>query len=530
MGTVGREKIRAIGHSDNTAKRSLTLTYWEIHVGLERILILITRVFMNRHIVESRSLRRLAVIATACAIVGLSTVPVFAATYYWNTTTTGLWTTGANWSNAISGGTTGVPPAAADTVVFNQSAINGSETIQLGVPTTIAGMTFANTGATTITANASGSQALSIGASGIVVNAGAGAVTIGNASNAVPITMTAAQSWTNNSTSGLTIVNNVTNGGFLLTVAGSSSTVSIGGAISGSGGLATSSTGTLILTGQNLYTGTTTISGGALSIGNGGTTGSIANASNVVNGSALVFNRSDAIAYSGTISGAGVLAMRGGGTLTLTGSNLFTGNTFVQNGSLVLTGGTNRLQTGAGLVLGGEATLGKLVLGDGTGASSQTFGFISTSGSGGSIVGGNAATSTLTVNMGIGTNVTFAGVLGGSNANENNLAFTKSGSGTLWLTNANTYSGTTNINGVLGTAPGSATVQVNAATRFGSVSQSLASLTIGAGATVVFTSGATGFSSGEKGSSGGGSALVPEPSALGLLLVGALGMLTRRRR
>ncbi|RLT06564.1 MAG: hypothetical protein DWI23_01535, partial [Planctomycetota bacterium] len=402
---------------------------------------------MNRRILESRSLRRLAVIATACAIVGLSTVPVFAATYYWNTTTTGLWTTGANWSNAISGGTTGVAPAAADTVVFNQSAINGSETIQLGVPTTIAGMTFANTGATTITANASGSQALSIGASGIVVNAGAGAVTIGNASNAVPITMTAAQSWTNNSTSGLTIVNNVTNGGFLLTVAGSSSTVSIGGAISGSGGLATSSTGTLILTGQNLYTGTTTISGGALSIGNGGTTGSIANASNVVNGSALVFNRSDAIAYSGTISGAGVLAMRGGGTLTLTGSNLFTGNTFVQNGSLVLTGGTNRLQTGAGLVLGGEATLGKLVLGDGTGASSQTFGFISTSGSGGSIVGGNAATSTLTVNMGIGTNVTFAGVLGGSNANENNLAFTKSGSGTLWLTNANTYSGTTNING-----------------------------------------------------------------------------------
>ena len=56
------------------------------------------------------------------------------------------------------------------------------------------------------------------------------------------------------------------------------------------------------------------------------------------------------------------------------------------------------------------------------------------------------------------------------------------------------------------------------------------SLTIGAGATVVFTSGAAGFSSGGKGSSGGGSALVPEPSALGLLLVGALGMLTRRRR
>jgi autotransporter-associated beta strand protein len=115
-------------------------------------------------------------------------------------------------------------------------------------------------------------------------------------------------------------------------------------------------------------------------------------------------------------------------------------------------------------------------------------------------------------------------------------SLTKTGAGTLTLNGDQLYNtlvtsgGTTNINGVLGTGTGTASVQANATTRFGSVSQSLASLTIGAGATVVFTSGATGFSSGEKGSSGGGSALVPEPSALGLLLVGALGMLTRRRR
>ena len=115
-------------------------------------------------------------------------------------------------------------------------------------------------------------------------------------------------------------------------------------------------------------------------------------------------------------------------------------------------------------------------------------------------------------------------------------SLTKTGAGTLTLNGDQLYNtlvtsgGTTNINGVLGTGTGTASVQANATTRFGSVSQSLASLTIGAGATVVFTSGAAGFSSGEKGSSGGGSALVPEPSALGLLLVGALGMLTRRRR
>jgi autotransporter-associated beta strand protein len=115
-------------------------------------------------------------------------------------------------------------------------------------------------------------------------------------------------------------------------------------------------------------------------------------------------------------------------------------------------------------------------------------------------------------------------------------SLTKTGDGTLNLGGNQLYDtltttgGVTNIDGVLGAGAGTASVQANATTRFGSVSQNLASLTIGPGATVVFTSGAAGFSGGGKGSSAGGSAVVPEPSALGLLLVGALGMLTRRRR
>ena len=115
-------------------------------------------------------------------------------------------------------------------------------------------------------------------------------------------------------------------------------------------------------------------------------------------------------------------------------------------------------------------------------------------------------------------------------------SLTKTGNGTLTLSGDQLYDtlmtagGTTNINGVLGTVPGSATVQANANTRFGSVSQKLASLSIGAGATVTFTSGPAAFSGSGKGGSPGGSAVVPEPSAFGLLLVGALGMLARRRR
>ena len=96
--------------------------------------------------------------------------------------------------------------------------------------------------------------------------------------------------------------------------------------------------------------------------------------------------------------------------------------------------------------------------------------------------------------------------------------------------------GTTNVNGVLGTAPGLAVESVAGAgttLRFGSVSQTLSSLSIGAGSTVVFTSGtASGALSGGGGkvASLSGSAVVPEPGTLGLLVIGALGVLGRRRR
>ena len=92
--------------------------------------------------------------------------------------------------------------------------------------------------------------------------------------------------------------------------------------------------------------------------------------------------------------------------------------------------------------------------------------------------------------------------------------------------------GTTNVNSALGTG-GASTVSVTGATtlKFGSVSQTLASLTIGAGSTVTFTSGLASFSGGGgKTPSFGGTAAVPEPGTLGLLLVGALGVLNRRRR
>ncbi len=137
-----------------------------------------------------------------------------------------------------------------------------------------------------------------------------------------------------------------------------------------------------------------------------------------------------------------------------------------------------------------------------------------------------------------GNTVTLSGTVGGAG---NTL--TKTGAGTLNFAPASTLTslqdlvannGTTNVNSALGTG-GNATVSVTGTTtlKFGSVSQTLSSLSIGAGSTVTFTSGLaafTGDSGGGKAPSLGGSAVVPEPGTLGLLLVGALGVLNRRRR
>ena len=121
-------------------------------------------------------------------------------------------------------------------------------------------------------------------------------------------------------------------------------TIADGGLGAGVGGmLIKDGVGTLTLTGSNTYTGGTTISAGTLQIGNGGTTGSVVG--NVTNNSVLAFDRSDAVTFGGVISGTGIVQDLGGGTLTLTGSNTYSGGTALDNGTLIAAE-TNALGTG----------------------------------------------------------------------------------------------------------------------------------------------------------------------------------------
>jgi len=94
-------------------------------------------------------------------------------------------------------------------------------------------------------------------------------------------------------------------------------------------------TNKVTLTANNTYSGGTIVSNGVLVVGNGGTTGAIGTNTANVQGS-LLFNRSDAVTFSGGITGTGLVAQVGSGTLTLSGGNTLTGSTVVSNGTLVI--------------------------------------------------------------------------------------------------------------------------------------------------------------------------------------------------
>jgi autotransporter-associated beta strand protein len=272
--------------------------------------------------------------------------------------------------------------------------------------------------------------------------------------------------------------------------------------------------GTLALTNTNTYIGRTNANGGVLLLSSAGAVSAT---------SQIVFN-------GGVIGLGNGDFNRGLDFIGLANSANFTG-----------AGGWAAYTADRTVNLGGAGS--PIVWQDAdTGFNSQTL-----------ILGGSTADKTVTLvnplDLGIGDRTLR--VDNGTAANDAILSgdlsstvasLTKTGTGTVQLNGLQAYdalnasAGTTNVNGLLGTAPGAAavTVAAGASLKFGSVSQELASLTIGAGSTVTFTGGSA---SGAFTSSGGGSkapsfgsAVVPEPGTIGLLLVGALGMLNRRRR
>ncbi|MGO4739930.1 autotransporter-associated beta strand repeat-containing protein [Bosea sp. 2KB_26] len=196
-------------------------------------------------------------------------------------------------------------------------------------------------------------------------------------------------------------------GALVVNATGAGAGLVLSGAVSGTGTLTKTGTGSLQLTANNTYTGLTTVSAGTLYVGFGTTTGSIAGdiVNNAPTGGAegVMFFRSNASTYAGTMSGSGQLGVGGGGSVTLTGENTYTGGSFI---------------TGATLIIGNGATSGS-VLGDiQTNFPSNPAG---------------------TVAFNRSDVMTFAGAISGTGGLE------QRGTGTLVLTGANTYGATTVI-------------------------------------------------------------------------------------
>ncbi|MGC3967895.1 MAG: autotransporter-associated beta strand repeat-containing protein [Pirellulales bacterium] len=136
-------------------------------------------------------------------------------------------------------------------------------------------------------------------------------------------------------------------------------------------------------------------------------------------------------------AGDGSFTKAGLGDLTLTAAAAHTGATRISAGRVILAGGDGRLSTGA------LAVAGTLQLGTAAATANQTVAELSGAGT---LVGGAATVSTLTVNQASAT--TFSGVIGGAGPNENNIALVKSGVGTLTLGGTtNTFTGGITIKG-----------------------------------------------------------------------------------
>ncbi|EDW4505844.1 AIDA autotransporter-like protein ShdA, partial [Salmonella enterica subsp. enterica] len=95
--------------------------------------------------------------------------------------------------------------------------------------------------------------------------------------------------------------------------------------------------GTLIVNGAMTAKGATVDSGTTLQIGNGGTLGAFNG--NIVDNGTLTFNRSDAAVYGSVISGSGNVVKQGGGELTLSNNNSYSGGTTIAEGTLTATAG-----------------------------------------------------------------------------------------------------------------------------------------------------------------------------------------------
>ncbi|EDY16999.1 autotransporter-associated beta strand repeat protein [Chthoniobacter flavus Ellin428] len=323
---------------------------------------------------------------------------------------------------------------------------------------------------------------------------------------------------------------NASNQGVTFTVGGNNSSTTYTGALTGSGSLIKTGSGTLALSNPNstanitlasgtldisqnsyaLGTGTFTYNGGTLNFGSltAASAGALAGTGNLslLNNSSqpvtfTVCTNGASTVYSGTLTG-GTLIMNGTGTLGLSGPGS-TANITLNNGTIDLSSSATDLGTGTFTINGGN-----LYFGAQTSASAGAL-----AGSGGLVLT-NASNQAVAFTVGgNGTNTTYTGAVTGLGT------LVKTGSGALALSDPNSTAGITLSQGILdisanGSALGSGTFTDNGGTlNFGSLTAVSAgalagtanlSLLNNSSQPVTFTVGSNGASTTYSGALAGG--------------------------
>ncbi|MEI6713394.1 MAG: autotransporter-associated beta strand repeat-containing protein, partial [Verrucomicrobiota bacterium] len=356
------------------------------------------------------------------------TVPVIAltplTTAYWVgglSGNTNVWgatdgTTGlSNWAASGSGAVQNLVPGSGAVVTFSgTSTVTAPTATVLGADMSIAGLVISDTAGLGLVADG---NILTVGTSGVTMSSGVAASVLG-----APIVLSGSQTWTNGGPNALTV----------------------SGAMSGTGMMTKAGTGTLALSGSNTFSGLLTLGGGTVSLGGtyalagggiltfaGGTLQlgtSGATYTNAVTSSGTSVIQLDSNGNTGTLSGnifasnTGGLRKQGSGTITLSGSNGYTGVTTINAGTLTL-GSSNALAGGGSVTFGG-GTL--------------QFGTSNTTDYATQIANSTAGAIAIDTN---GQGVTFAGNLNATNTG----GLTKLGAGTLTLSGSNGYTGVTTI-------------------------------------------------------------------------------------
>lgn len=306
-----------------------------------------------------------------------------ADTIYWDGSTSTSWGTVENWSTSATAGTPNpaAVPGSGDIATFSITGLTYPRTVNLDADRSVSGIaTTGQTGLTTIRGGAALPRTLTIGASGI--NHTTGGLTIGTSSDdKVNILLSGSQTWTS-STSGsgslqaLQILNDVSAAGagsHVLTLDGINTGSFIRGNISNGAGTVSinkSGSGIWELQGTNSYTGATNVNAGNLRLANlisassgttfnvangatlslktansGGTTGfTSAQITSFVPGVNFASNAAilgldtgnGTFTHTGNLSGNHALTKLGGNNLILSGTNTYTGATFINEGGLVI--------------------------------------------------------------------------------------------------------------------------------------------------------------------------------------------------